>query len=337
MYLARDLELGIFRAVKELPASSRREAGLLRLLEHPYLPKMIDYAERGNFCYIIMEYIHGRSLEEYMQEGYVFSIEEILRIGDVTLQVLEYFHSRKPAVFYGDLKPANIMMTDQKRLYLVDFGSAVFSYSVSYQETKGTRGYAAPEQLHGKISAASDFYALGKTMEVNAVQVNFADHKFNVHAPHAPVVYQYYIEGSTNGKDWTRLVDEEKNLQDAPHKLHTLRVPAKVQYLRICNTKDMEGSFSLFDLRVFGQGSGKVPAGVTGFQASRDNNDKRIYRFRWNPQEEVTGYILRWGTQKEKLTHSMVVYGNQYEARYFNRDSEYYFSISAFNENGVGK
>ena len=74
MYLARDLELGIFRAVKELPVSSRREAGLLRLLEHPYLPKMIDYAERGNFCYIIMEYIHGRSLEEYMQEGYVFSI-----------------------------------------------------------------------------------------------------------------------------------------------------------------------------------------------------------------------------------------------------------------------
>ena len=166
MYLARDLELGIFRAVKELPASSRREAGLLRLLEHPYLPKMIDYTERGNFCYIIMEYIHGRSLEEYMREGYVFSIEEILCIGDVTLQVLEYFHSRKPAVFYGDLKPANIMMTDQKRLYLVDFGSAVFSYSASYKETKGTRGYAAPEQLQGKISAASDFYALGKTMEV---------------------------------------------------------------------------------------------------------------------------------------------------------------------------
>ena len=45
MYLARDLELGIFRAVKELPASSRREAGLLRLLEHPYLPKMIT--QRG--------------------------------------------------------------------------------------------------------------------------------------------------------------------------------------------------------------------------------------------------------------------------------------------------
>lgn len=166
MYLARDLELGIFRAVKELPITSRREARLLRLLEHPFLPKMIDYAEREKYCYIIMEYIRGKSLEQYLQEGYVFALEEILHTGAVILQVLEYLHSRKPAVYYGDLKPANIMMTDQKRLYLVDFGSAVFSYSVSCQETKGTRGYAAPEQMRGEMSAASDFYALGKTLEI---------------------------------------------------------------------------------------------------------------------------------------------------------------------------
>lgn len=166
MYLARDLELGIFRAVKELPITSRREARLLRLLEHPFLPKMLDYAEREEYCYIIMEYIRGRSLEQYLQDGYTFSLDEIIHTGDVILQVLEYLHSRKPAVYYGDLKPANLMLTDQKRLYLVDFGSAVFSYSASYKETKGTRGYAAPEQIHGEISAASDFYALGKTLEM---------------------------------------------------------------------------------------------------------------------------------------------------------------------------
>lgn len=177
---------------------------------------------------------------------------------------------------------------------------------------------------------------LGEPMDVKAIQVNFADHNFNIHAPHGPVVYQYYIEGSVDGNKWTRLVDEEKNQQDAPHKLHTLVTPAKMQYLKICNSKDMEGSFSLFDLRIFGQGDGKVPVAVTGFQATRDESDKRIYRFVWDSQEGVTGYILRWGTQKEKLTHSMVVYDNQYEARYFNRDSEYYFSIIAFNENGVG-
>ena len=179
---------------------------------------------------------------------------------------------------------------------------------------------------------------LGEPMDVKAIQVNFADHNFNIHAPHGPVVYQYYIEGSVDGNKWTRLVDEEKNQQDAPHKLHTLATPAKMQYLKIKKTKNNYSRyFSLFDLRIFGQGDGKVPVAVTGFQATRDENDKRIYRFVWDSQEDVTGYILRWGTQKEKLTHSMVVYDNQYEARYFNRDSEYYFSIIAFNENGVGE
>ena len=100
MYLARDLELGIFRAVKELPISNRREAGLLRLLEHPALPKMIDYAEREEFCYIIMEYIRGKSLEDLLKTGRTFSLEEILKITDTVLKVLDYLHSRKPAVFY---------------------------------------------------------------------------------------------------------------------------------------------------------------------------------------------------------------------------------------------
>ena len=85
MYLARDLELGIFRAVKELPISNRREAGLLRLLEHQVLPKMIDYAEREGFCYIIMEYIQGKSLAQLLKEGKVFSLEEVLQIGDTAL------------------------------------------------------------------------------------------------------------------------------------------------------------------------------------------------------------------------------------------------------------
>ena len=45
---------------------------------------------------------------------------------------------------------------------------------------------------------------------MKAIQVNFADHNFNIHAPHGPVVYQYYIEGSVDGNKWTRLVNERK-------------------------------------------------------------------------------------------------------------------------------
>ena len=166
MYLARDLELGIFRAVKELPISNRREAGLLRLLEHPALPKMIDYAEREEFCYIIMEYIRGKSLEDLLKTGRTFSLEEILKITDTVLKILDYLHSRKPAVFYGDLKPDNLMIS-AGTWYLVDFGSATFEYQQRSHklECKGTRGFAAPEQYHGVIDQASDFYCLGKTLE----------------------------------------------------------------------------------------------------------------------------------------------------------------------------
>mgnify|MGYP003042113846 FL=1 len=171
-------------------------------------------------------------------------------------------------------------------------------------------------------------------MLVNSIHVNFADHHFKVFAPHPPVVYQFFIEGSADGKKWMNLFDERENGKDEPHRLFTLDKPMKVRYLRICNAKEMDGCFSLSGFRVFGKGEGAAPSKVTGFRAIRDSEDKRMFRFTWDAQKEATGYVLRWGTQKDKLTHAVTVFDNQYEARYFNRDSEYYFSITAFNENG---
>ena len=171
-------------------------------------------------------------------------------------------------------------------------------------------------------------------MTVHAIHVNFADHNFAVYAPHPPVIYQFFIEGSVDGKKWVNLVDERANTKDEPHRLFTLDKPVKLRYLRINNSKDMEGCFSLSDFRIFGKGEGTAPSQITGFQAVRDERDRRIYRFTWDAQAGVTGYVLRWGTQQDKLTHAVTVYENQYEARYFNRDSDYYFSITAFNESG---
>lgn len=177
---------------------------------------------------------------------------------------------------------------------------------------------------------------LKETMTVNALQVNFADHNFTLYAPHSPFAYQYHIEGSTDGENWIDLVNEKENKKDEPHRLFVLDEAVKVRYVRITNATEVEGSFSLFDLRVFGIGNGSTPAKVTNFKVDRDSEDSRIYRFSWDAQENVIGYVLHWGTQKDKLTHAVSVYDNTYEARYFNRDSEYYFSIEAFNENGKG-
>lgn len=164
LYLARDLELGILWAVKELPLERKREVKLMRILTHSSLPKMIDYAERGEFCYLVMEFIRGKSLKEWLSEGRILSFEEIVKIGIDTAEVLEYLHTRKPAVYYGDLKPENLMLTESGRLYLIDLGSAVFDYGDVRRICEGTVGYAAPEQFAGRVTSVSDVYALGKTL-----------------------------------------------------------------------------------------------------------------------------------------------------------------------------
>ena len=166
VYLARDLELGVLWAVKEVPASGKSEARMLLKLSHPFLPKMIDYIEEDQKCYLVMEYIKGKSLGEYLRAGKRFSLNEILKYGMEIAEVLSYFHSRKPPVYYGDLKPDNLMLGENGRLYLIDLGGAVNGYKYQHKVCTGTAGFAAPEQYEGKINAATDVYAFGKTLSV---------------------------------------------------------------------------------------------------------------------------------------------------------------------------
>ena len=147
LYLAKDMELGICRAVKEIPITKKKEARLMQHLEYPAIPKIIDYVETGEYCYLIMEYIKGQSL------------------GKEIARVLEYLHSRKPPVCYGDLKPDNLMFSETGHLYLIDLGSATFDHGKRKQICEGTKGYASPEQYQGYLRPGSDIYALGKTLE----------------------------------------------------------------------------------------------------------------------------------------------------------------------------
>ena len=102
--------------------------------------------------------------------GHVFTAEEILSYSDTVLQVLEYLHNQKPPIYYGDLKPDNLMLSETGRLYLVDFGSAVLGFGNEPRICMGTEGFAAPEQYQGKVSERSDLFALGKTIRSLAGQ-----------------------------------------------------------------------------------------------------------------------------------------------------------------------
>jgi len=177
---------------------------------------------------------------------------------------------------------------------------------------------------------------LGKDMTVNAIQINFADHDFTTIAPNS-VYYQYFVECSENGKDWKTIIDRTSNTKDMPHELVVLDNPIKTRYIKIINAKDMEGKFSLYDLRIFGNGHGNLPGKVSGITAKRNADDTRNIKLQWDKQDDATGYIVNWGVKKDQLKNSEMVYSNQLDRRYFNRDSDYWFSIDSFNENGITK
>jgi serine/threonine protein kinase len=180
VYKASDEKLDCICAVKELipPFGSskihdqsaewfKREAKLLARLDHPNLPKVFDYFISHGRYYLVMTLIDGEDLESKLKrEGKPgFSEEKVTEWTVEILNLLDYLHSRKPPVIYRDIKPANIMLHNDGRVMLIDFGIArVISQDDTGKTAIGTGGYAPIEQCKGHGEARSDIYGLGATM-----------------------------------------------------------------------------------------------------------------------------------------------------------------------------
>src|SRR5258706_5378934 len=111
-----------------------------------------------------MDYIEGETLEIRLDKAGNLPIEELLNIGIQLSTVLGYVHTRQPPIIFRDLKPANVMLTADEHLYLIDFGIARLFKPGKVKDTLilGSPGYAAPEQ-YGKAqtTASADIYSLG--------------------------------------------------------------------------------------------------------------------------------------------------------------------------------
>ncbi|MGH2344635.1 MAG: serine/threonine protein kinase, partial [Chloroflexota bacterium] len=142
-----------------------REAGLLATLRHPCIPQIRDYFIDGGHYYLALEFIEGRNLEDILEREGTPGLAEH-RVMDWAAQVTEvlaYLHGRTPPIIFRDLKPANLMLAGEGKLYLVDFGIARV-FSVVRQGTMvGTPGYCPPEQYQGLAEPLSDLYALAAT------------------------------------------------------------------------------------------------------------------------------------------------------------------------------
>ena len=143
----------------------RQEAQMLAMLNHLNLPKVTDFFSENGKHYIVMEFVEGQTLENYLsRRGGPASETEARGWVAQLCNVLGYLHRQQPPVIFRDLKPANVMLTPDGQLKLIDFGIARFFKVGKPGDTlvMGTPGYAAPEQYgQGQTDARSDVYSLG--------------------------------------------------------------------------------------------------------------------------------------------------------------------------------
>lgn len=144
------------------------ETEMLKKLNHPNLPSIVDVIDGEGTLLIVMDYIEGQHLESVVTEYGAQSQEDVLQWAKQLCDVLAYLHSRKPPIIYRDMKPSNIMLKPDGKVMLIDFGIAREFKENSRADTTclGTQGYAAPEQYggRGQTDARTDIYCLGATL-----------------------------------------------------------------------------------------------------------------------------------------------------------------------------
>ncbi len=175
VYLAEDTSLNIQVAVKanhrlgeDATAQFFREARLLATLRHPNLPRVIDYFLHQDSQFLVMDYIQGEDLADYIDQHGPQPLERVLNWANQLGKALIYLHNQVPPVIHRDIKPANIKLTPNGEVILVDFGIAKASDTaqVTVDGASGyTPGFAPPEQYgSARTGPDSDQFSFAATL-----------------------------------------------------------------------------------------------------------------------------------------------------------------------------
>ncbi len=178
-----------------------REAQILTTLNHPLLPRIFDRFSDPEHWYLVMNFIDGSTLDEYLQQHVANALParvglplgETLAIGLHLCNVLHYLHTQQPPVIFRDIKPGNVMRTPSGRLYLIDFGIARHFKLGQAKDTIpfGSPGFAAPEQYgRAQTTPQADIYSLGALLYCLISGDDPADHPFQF-----PPLRLYGIDG----------------------------------------------------------------------------------------------------------------------------------------------
>jgi len=174
VYLAEHKRLHTNWAVKEVRKQQGvrfdflAESNILKRLQHPMLPRIVDIFETVDAIYLVEDFVEGITLDDLLKQQGKVAEAQGLRWFQELCGVLRYLHSQQPhPIIYRDMKPSNVMLQPDGSLKLIDFGIAREYKQESNADTAyiGTKGYAAPEQFgKAQTDARTDIYALGVTM-----------------------------------------------------------------------------------------------------------------------------------------------------------------------------
>ena len=175
VYLAEQPGLGREVAIKELiqsadPVALKRflqEAHVMARISHPNLVQVHDMELEGATNYLVLDFVRGRSLRDWMNEGKPIPPPQVFAVMHGVLQALDYAHRR--SIVHRDMKPENVLIGDEGNVKVADFGIArllddtgVGGTATKTGTTVGTPQYMSPEQVaSSKVDGRSDLYSAG--------------------------------------------------------------------------------------------------------------------------------------------------------------------------------
>lgn len=172
VYLATHLRLGKFvvlkadkRGLTQKPEALRREVDALKNLSHTYIPQVYDFIEENGVVYTVMDYVEGESLDKPLKRGSAFPQATVVQWACQLLEALNYMHTRPPhGILHGDIKPANIMLTPQGDIRLIDFNIALALGEKGAVRVGFSQGYASPEHY------GIDYAGIAQTQRMAGVE-----------------------------------------------------------------------------------------------------------------------------------------------------------------------